>query len=97
VAGILHQGQEKASTRIQENIPLGNSASAAAQPPASQSTTQSSRKRGLEEIYGTNWLVRLSSLPSGLYTQTIDRLIRGETVYAVTRWLLAQPNHPARP
>jgi hypothetical protein len=88
-ATALHHGQEKASTRIQENMPPGNSASTAAQLPASQSTTQSSRKRSLEEIYGTNWLLRLSSLPSGLYTQTI---VRGDSVYAVTRWLLAQPD-----
>jgi len=89
VTTTLHRGQEKA---IQENMPPGNSATAAAQPPASQSTTQPSCKRSFEEIYGKHWLLRLSSLPSGLYTQTIDRLIRGDSVYAVTRWLLAQPD-----
>ncbi len=88
----VHPGQQKASPQIQENRPPENSATAAAQPPASQSTTQPPRKRSLEEIYGKHWLLRLSSLPSGLYTQTIDRLIRGQTVYAVTRWLMAQPN-----
>ena len=37
------------------------------------------------------WLLRLSSLPRPLYAEVVNRLARGDGVWSVARWLMAQP------
>ena len=37
-----------------------------------------------------HWLLRLSSLPPLIYTRVVDRMLNGESVHSIARWLVGQ-------
>jgi hypothetical protein len=86
----LHRGQEEASTPDWENMPPENLPPHVASVSASQPVSPPDLKRSRREIYGPRWLLRLSSLPAHLYRETVDRLVRGDSVYNVSHWLAAR-------
>jgi len=50
------------------------------------------RQPTLRERYARNWLLRLASLPPRSYQETVERLRRGDSTWAVARWLARHPN-----
>ena len=70
-------------------MPSENFSSAAAQAASSHPFNQLHRNQTFRDRLEGQYLLRLSSLPL-IYTRVVDRMLNGESVHSIARWLVGQ-------
>jgi hypothetical protein len=63
-----------------------------AQAAAPQGVSAKRGRQSVREKYGRNWLFRFNYLPPWPHRRAVERLLRGDTISEVARWLLRHPN-----